>query len=245
MALNAMQIVLVACIVCAGLFIGIVIHWYIENPFHYPYFDETFDVSRRRNVNVLDYIDYFLNDQENWKCIQKHEARVHSWENKCEDYLKICHFKKRRRKQYEKVNDYRKTYRFSTTRDRTRYWQSNYVKHSYIVSENTGTWCCDYDWLCYRHDLLAQTGYTCSIREYENKNQRGLMTKALRKQIMERDNYTCQICGKYMPDEIGLQIDHIIPISRGGKTIPSNLRVLCNRCNAHKGSKFDHQCKWN
>ena len=37
------------------------------------------------------------------------------------------------------------------------------------------------------------------------------MTKALRKEIMLRDNYTCQICGKYMPDEVGLHIDHIIP----------------------------------
>ena len=91
--------------------------------------------------------------------------------------------------------------------------------------------------------VVIMIGYvTCSIREYESKNQRGLMTRALRKQIMERDNYTCQICGKYMPDEVGLQIDHIIPVSHGGKTVPSNLRVLCNRCNGHKGSKFDHQC---
>lgn len=65
------------------------------------------------------------------------------------------------------------------------------------------------------------------------------MTKELRKQIMERDNYTCQICGKYMPDEVGLQIDHIIPVAKGGKTILSNLRVLCDKCNRKKGAKYN------
>ena len=50
-----------------------------------------------------------------------------------------------------------------------------------------------------------------------------------------RDNYTCQICGKHMPDEVGLHIDHIISIKNGGKSTPSNLRVLCSKCNGKKG----------
>lgn len=54
---------------------------------------------------------------------------------------------------------------------------------------------------------------------------------------MERDNYTCQNCGKYMPDRVGLQIDHIVPVARGGKTVESNLQVLCSRCNGSKGAK--------
>lgn len=53
---------------------------------------------------------------------------------------------------------------------------------------------------------------------------------------MRRDNYTCQICGKYMPDEVGLHIDHIIPVSKGGKSIASNLQVLCSKCNGHKSN---------
>ena len=54
--------------------------------------------------------------------------------------------------------------------------------------------------------------------------------------IAERDNYTCQICGKYMPDGVGLHIDHIVPIKKGGKSVPSNLRVLCSKCNGRKSS---------
>ena len=48
---------------------------------------------------------------------------------------------------------------------------------------------------------------------------------------------TCQICGKYMPDEVGLEIDHIVSIKNGGKSVPSNLQVLCSKCNGHKSSK--------
>ena len=63
------------------------------------------------------------------------------------------------------------------------------------------------------------------------------MTKELRQQIIDRDKYTCQLCGKYMPDEVGLHIDHIVSISKGGKTVPSNLQVLCSKCNGSKSNK--------
>lgn len=44
------------------------------------------------------------------------------------------------------------------------------------------------------------------------------------------------LMAKYMPDEVGIEVDHIIPIAKGGKTVPSNLQVLCSKCN---GSKHD------
>lgn len=58
-----------------------------------------------------------------------------------------------------------------------------------------------------------------------------------KKKIAERDNYTCQNCGKYMPDGVGLHIDHIIPVIKGGKTVESNLQVLCSKCNGRKGGR--------
>ncbi len=57
----------------------------------------------------------------------------------------------------------------------------------------------------------------------------------LRFEIFKRDNFTCQYCGRNVrEDGIKLNIDHIIPISKGGKTIVSNLVTSCKECNAGK-----------
>ncbi len=76
------------------------------------------------------------------------------------------------------------------------------------------------------------------MREYRAKNQRRPMTPELRRRVMERDGYTCRLCGRYMPDGDGIHIDHIVPVSKGGKTVPSNLRVLCAKCNLGKQPKI-------
>lgn len=86
---------------------------------------------------------------------------------------------------------------------------------------------------------LVQPADTRSVSAEHRARQRQLMTPELRRQIAERDNYTCQKCGRYMPDGFGLEIDHIVPVSKGGETIPWNLQVLCYKCNAEKGAKIE------
>lgn len=54
--------------------------------------------------------------------------------------------------------------------------------------------------------------------------------------VVRRDSSTCQICSKKLLDK-DIEIDHIIPLSRGGATIESNLRVLCFKCNRERGPK--------
>lgn len=72
------------------------------------------------------------------------------------------------------------------------------------------------------------------------KIQRGKMTPALREYILRRDNYICQICGNsiYKDSDIIFHIDHIIPVSKGGRTEISNLQTLCRSCNLHKSDKI-------
>ena len=46
----------------------------------------------------------------------------------------------------------------------------------------------------------------------------------------------CPRCGKHFEIE-DMEGDHVVPWSKGGKTVPENLQMLCRRCNALKGDK--------
>ena len=61
--------------------------------------------------------------------------------------------------------------------------------------------------------------------------------KRLRLAILNRDKGVCQACGSRAPD-VEIHIDHILPFSEGGKTLPENLQCLCITCNSTKNSKF-------
>jgi len=70
--------------------------------------------------------------------------------------------------------------------------------------------------------------------------QRALMTSTLREEIKNRDGFSCKICGLSVAEEknLLLEIDHIIPLSKGGITSEENLQTLCWRCNRSKGAKI-------
>ena len=72
------------------------------------------------------------------------------------------------------------------------------------------------------------------------KEQRALMTPKLREHIKTRDNFTCCNCGNSIHTEpnLLLEIDHIIPVAKGGQTEENNLQTLCWRCNRAKGDKI-------
>jgi 5-methylcytosine-specific restriction endonuclease McrA len=57
--------------------------------------------------------------------------------------------------------------------------------------------------------------------------------KYSRRNIHTRDNHTCQYCGNTR----NLSIDHILPVSRGGKSTWENTVTACQRCNSKKGSR--------
>lgn len=65
------------------------------------------------------------------------------------------------------------------------------------------------------------------------------ISNRLRMEILERNGFTCQLCGRTGGDvdpcnptqKVRLVIDHEIPIEQGGTNDRSNLRVLCTACN--------------
>lgn len=73
-----------------------------------------------------------------------------------------------------------------------------------------------------------------------NKNPRKPISGRVRQNVFMRDNYTCQICGanRYR-DKVKIEIDHILPVSKGGTNDPNNLQTLCQRCNREKHNRTD------
>ncbi len=67
--------------------------------------------------------------------------------------------------------------------------------------------------------------------------ERGKLSNKMRFSIYSRDGYRCRKCGvsnRYAQ----LEIDHIIPIAKGGKTTYDNLQTLCHKCNVEKGDRL-------
>ncbi|VWB64763.1 hypothetical protein BLA15816_03056 [Burkholderia lata] len=65
---------------------------------------------------------------------------------------------------------------------------------------------------------------------------RGSISAKLRYRVFERDQFACVSCGRnFNRDNVQLEIDHIIPVSRGGTNEFSNLQTLCIDCNRGKG----------
>ena len=110
--------------------------------------------------------------------------------------------------------------------------------------------------LCYSHGLhhwdrvvrnmIQQEGYDIEnrpgkwykLRSSERKPvaaKRGNISKKLRYLVFERDNYTCQACGRTpTKDGVTLSPDHVVPVEWGGETTLNNLQALCRECNEGK-----------
>lgn len=214
-----------------------IIYSIFKSPFKYPYYIKKFDISGKRSPNIDDLIDKYLN-QNKLNEFTKHYEKVIQWKASCQSIINKSKFKKLRTQQFEKIIDDEHMFHFELIRKQTRYKQVNYVKSAYYVYIKIDEYTYNFMMLLDRFNKLEKINFECTLSEYHLKEQRKRVTKSLREQIALRDNYTCQNCKKYMPDGVGLQIDHIIPIAKGGKSIPSNLQVLCSKCNGKKSSKL-------
>jgi 5-methylcytosine-specific restriction endonuclease McrA len=59
------------------------------------------------------------------------------------------------------------------------------------------------------------------------------LSKRLRVLVLERDNFTCQYCGRRAP-EVVLEVDHYEAQALGGDDETRNLRTACRDCNGGK-----------
>lgn len=90
-------------------------------------------------------------------------------------------------------------------------------------------------------DTSMKMRYSIIYRESEEsrrKTERSKMSQSLRYDILKRDGFRCVLCGRSAREHgVDLEVDHIIPVSKGGKTEPDNLRTLCKDCNRGKRDK--------
>ena len=64
--------------------------------------------------------------------------------------------------------------------------------------------------------------------------ERGKVSNRMRFAIYKRDGNRCRYCGS----TYDLQVDHIYPIAKGGKSVFDNLQTLCGRCNQTKSDSL-------
>ena len=69
------------------------------------------------------------------------------------------------------------------------------------------------------------------------KKRSRYISSSVRVDVLKRDNYRCVFCGA-TAQETQLQIDHIIPFSKGGNNELSNLQTLCIECNRGKSDRL-------
>lgn len=64
--------------------------------------------------------------------------------------------------------------------------------------------------------------------------------KFTRHNVFLRDNHTCQYCRKAFPEK-ELNLDHVLPRDKGGKTTWENIVTSCIKCNTRKANKLLHE----
>lgn len=80
-------------------------------------------------------------------------------------------------------------------------------------------------------------------RRMANDAEHAKVTRAIRYDVLRRDNFRCVRCGRGKEDGVKLHVDHIVPVSRGGKSVMDNLQTLCEDCNYGKGNKYIMSCQ--
>ena len=139
----------------------------------------------------------------------------------------------------EKAKEYQRKYRQDhkeelRERYRKTYWPKYYSTHKEQRRESQKR---------YRQTHRAERNSNNAKRRALKRSEQPRLTDQQKAEIREiyrraREdrNVYCYICGKKIP--LGHRhVDHIIPLSRGGKHVPSNLAIACDRCNLRKNAK--------
>lgn len=91
---------------------------------------------------------------------------------------------------------------------------------------------CECRFMPNRHNQLCCSNQ-CTKQKFEWKYTKTYWFR-LRWEILLRDSFTCQYCGRTPKQGVILTIDHIVPKIQGGKNTKDNLITSCRCCNSGK-----------
>lgn len=91
------------------------------------------------------------------------------------------------------------------------------------------------DWMVRSPSWETKVPAVIMLKDYLRRTRK---VRFSRSNMYLRDMYTCQYCNVEFPKS-QLTLDHVQPISRGGKTTWDNSVTACNPCNSRKGNRMD------
>lgn len=75
-----------------------------------------------------------------------------------------------------------------------------------------------------------------SLPKIKKQKRSRYISSSVRVSVLNRDRYKCVFCGRNS-QQVELEVDHIIPFSKGGSNDINNLQTLCFDCNRGKGAR--------
>lgn len=103
----------------------------------------------------------------------------------------------------------------------------------YLVLDKVSVMSWYEDWIVRSANWSTQVPAVIMLKEYQKPKNIARLNK---RNLFLRDSYTCQYCGCTVSDE-SATLDHVHPISQGGKSTWLNLSTACKPCNYTKGAK--------
>jgi 5-methylcytosine-specific restriction endonuclease McrA len=88
------------------------------------------------------------------------------------------------------------------------------------------------DWIVRSENWSTRVPAVMILREYQKKK---IGVRFSKHNVFLRDGYKCQYCGDDVTHKTAT-LDHVLPVSHGGKTTYENTCCACGDCNANKGN---------
>lgn len=87
-----------------------------------------------------------------------------------------------------------------------------------------------------KENIILSEAHDINKKTYKHKRKQAsayIAKREVRKRIFEKHGKVCAECGS----KKNIEIDHIIPVVKGGNNEDKNLRPLCKICNGSKGGR--------